>query len=319
MIEHEPLSSDLTYGAIVRGITLEKLGSEDNRRHLRQLWYRHGLLVFRDNAVTNELHLELSKVFGELEGHFLKDRIVAGHPELVSFSSDPHKDMTMEVDGRVLVGYIPWHTDFRWMAHPNHGGILRVHEQPVAGGDTGFACMIDAYNRLTDALKARVEGLEAVHKMQTDDRMFKYYTHEKLRIVKDGSSFEAVRARSPTDFPAVAHPLVRTQPETNRKMLYFTPHNAVTILGLETEKAEELLRELASIATDPTFAYYHHWEPDDLVLWDNLRMQHAAMGVPLGEGREVRRTTISAPFPTGRTLESGGWKWEDNRPETQET
>jgi taurine dioxygenase len=317
MIEYEQLSRELTFGAIVRGITLEKLKGEENRRRLRELWYQHGLLVFRDNPVTNELHLELSRVFGQLEGHFLKDRIVEGHPELVSFSSDPQKDMTMEVDGKVLVGYIPWHTDFRWMAHPNHGGILRVHQQAVTGGDTGFACMIDAYRRLSDTLRAKVENLEAVHKMQTDERMFKYYTHEKLRIVKDGSSFEAVRARPASDFPAVAHPLVRTQPETNRRMLYFTPHNAVTILGLESSEADSLLRQLSLVATDSAFVYHHRWRPDDMVLWDNLRMQHAAMGVPPGEDREVRRTTISAPFPTGRTLEAGGWKWEDNRPEAR--
>lgn len=313
MIEHEKLSPDLSYGCVIRGINLDDLASEDNRQQLRDLWYQHGLIIFRDTDVTNELHVELSRVFGRLEGHFQKDRLVDGHPDLVAFGSDPIKEQTIEVDGKVLIGYIPWHTDFRWMDHPNHGGILRVHKLPNHGGATGFTCMIDAYNRLPEALKERIEGLEAVCKMMPDGRMIAHYKRQTLKVINDGTSMEALQARPSTDFPAVAHPLVRVQPETGRKMLYFTPHNAVSILGLEPAESEALIEELSWIATDPAAAYFHQWKADDMVLWDNLRMMHTASGVAPGEEREVRRTTIAAPTKTGRTLEEGGWKWEDNR------
>lgn len=314
MIAFERLSPDLSFGAVIRGISLDQIADEANREALRRLWYEHGLLVFRDNDVTNELHLELSKVFGNLEGHFQKDRLVEGHPELVAFSSDPEHEATMEVNGKLLVGYLPWHTDFGWHPHPNHGGILRVHKLPTVGGETGFSCMIDAYDRLPDALKSRLENLELVVKMMPDERMYKYFTRETPVTVKNGTALEALRARPAEDFPAVAHPLVRVQPETGRKMLYFTPFNAVGILGLPEEESDALLRELSWISTDPAHAYFHEWKPDDMVLWDNLRMKHAAAGVPVGENREVRRTTISSPHPTGRRLEEGGWKWESNRP-----
>ena len=178
---------------------------------------------------------------------------------------------------------------------------------------TGFTCMIDAYNRLPDELKTKIDGLEAVCKMMPDERMIRLYKRQTLKVVNDGTSMELLRQRPQTDFPAVAHPLVRVQPETGRKMLYFTPHNAVTILGLPEDEAEALLAELSWICTDPAFAYYHKWKADDLVLWDNLRMMHTASGVAPGEEREVRRTTIAAPAPTGRKLEEGGWKWEENR------
>ncbi|AIT82134.1 TauD/TfdA dioxygenase family protein [Novosphingobium pentaromativorans] len=317
MIAFERLSDELSYGAVIRGITLDDIASEENREQLRKLWFEYGLLLFRDTDVTDELHVELSRVFGRLEGHFLKDRIVDGHPELVAFGSDPVKEQTIDVGGRVLIGYIPWHTDFRWMAHPNHGGILRVHKLPKKGGATGFTCMIDAYNRLDDNLKKRIEGLEAVCKMIPDERMIRFFKREKLTVLNEGTSMEALQARPATDFPAVAHPLVRVQPETGRKMLYFTPHNAVSILGLEPDESDALIEELSWVITDPAYAYYHDWKVDDLVLWDNLRMLHTASGVEPGEEREVRRTTIAAPEPTGRTLEEGGWKWEDNRFDSQ--
>ena len=44
MIAFEKLSPDLSYGAVIRGITLEDLESEENRQQLRDLWYQHGLL-----------------------------------------------------------------------------------------------------------------------------------------------------------------------------------------------------------------------------------------------------------------------------------
>ena len=91
MLAFEKLSPDLSYGAVIRGITLKDLESEDNRQQLRDLWYQHGLLIFRDLNISSELHVELSRVFGKLEGHFQKDRLVPGHPELVAFSADQEK------------------------------------------------------------------------------------------------------------------------------------------------------------------------------------------------------------------------------------
>jgi len=313
MLAFEKLSPDLPYGVIIRGITLQDLDTEDNRKQLRDLWYQHGLLVFKDLNVTSELHVELSRVFGRLEGHFQKDRLVPGHPELVAFSADEEKEQTIKVNGEVLVGYIPWHTDFRWMTHPNHGGILSVHKRPTAGGKTGFTDMIANYERLSEETKQRIEGLEYVCKMMPDERMTRLFTRDKLEIVNNGTSMELLQNRPASDFPAVAHPVVRVQPETGRKMLYFHPHNAVTILGLDEDEAQALMAELTNVATDPEFAYFHEWMGDDLVLWDNLRMLHTASGVAPGVEREVRRTTIAAPEPTGRQLEEGGWKWEENR------
>ena len=314
MVTAEKLSADLSYGAVIRNITLDQLRDEENRRELRAHWRQHGVLVCAETDITNELHVELSKVFGDLEGHFQKDRYVDGHPELVAFSSDPEKESTVDVDGQPLVGYIPWHTDFRWSAHPNHGGILRVHKQPAKGGTTGFACMIEAYDRLPEALKRRIDGLEAVCQMGTDDaHMYKYYRRKRLRTLIEGSTLANVRKRPASDFVPVAHPLVRVQPETGRKMLYFTPHMAAGIVGMEPAEAEELLYTLADHITDEDFTYHHAWRKGDMVLWDNLRMLHQADGVPPGEEREVWRTTISAPAPTGRNLAEGGWSWEAQR------
>lgn len=314
MVVTEKLSPTLNFGAVIRNITMDQIHDEPTRQQLRKLWDDRGLLVFRDTQVTPELHLALSRVFGSLEGHFQKDRYVEGHQELVWFSSDPVKESTLEVDGKLLIGWQPWHQDFRWAAHPNRGGLLREVKKPKVGGQTGFLCMIDAYNRLPESMKARLEGLEIVTQMLFDDHMQQFYRREKARTIKVGTTAENMRLRPKSDYVPVAHPLIRVQPETGRKMLYLAPQNVVGILGMDQAESDQLILELVDFITDPAYAYYHHWETTDLVLWDNLRMLHCATGVPPGETREVWRTTISSPYATGRNLAAGGWNWAENRP-----
>jgi taurine dioxygenase len=309
MLDSSPLSPSLPFGRLVQGLTLDRLKDEAVRVELRQLWFHHGLVIFPNGESTVELQVRLSEVFGPLVRHFQEDRIVDGHPELVGFAADPAKDTTVEIDGRVVVGFIPWHGDSRWMAEPNHGGILRVHRLPRQGGETGFIDLIDAYDRLSDALKQRIEGREAIVEYDADPAVIYRYQPHRIHVVDPGSALEEVRHRR--DFPPIVQPLVYVQPETGRKVLGFTPLPRQQVIGMAPEESAALLAELAVHVTDERHAYFHDWQADDLVLWDNLRMLHQACGVPLGEEREVWRTTIAAPYPLARKLEAGGFSWKN--------
>ena len=112
------------------------------------------------------------------------------------------------------------------------------------------------------------------------------------------------------DFPPIVQPLVYLQPETGRKVLGFTPLPRQRVIGLEPADSDALLARLAEHTIDERFAYFHTWQADDLVLWDNLRILHQACGVPPGEEREVWRTTFAASYPLARKLEEGGFAWK---------
>ncbi|WP_254705821.1 TauD/TfdA dioxygenase family protein [Streptomyces vilmorinianum] len=56
-----------------------------------------------------------------------------------------------------------WHSDHSFMAAPALGSVLRAVEVPSAGGDTMWADMSAAYDNLTESMKARIDGLTAVH------------------------------------------------------------------------------------------------------------------------------------------------------------
>ena len=98
--------------------------------------------------------------------------------------------------------------------------------------------------------------------------------------------------------PPVPQALVRVNPSTGRKAFYVGSH-ACEIVGMPTDEARALLRELLVIATQPDLVYTHRWRPGDLVMWDNRAVLHR--GRPWDESRYRRvmhRTTVAGDGPT---------------------
>jgi taurine dioxygenase len=308
MLDTAPLSPDLAFGSMVRGLTLAQLDDEATREELRKLWFDRGLIVFRGGDASVDFQIELSKVFGPLVRHQQADRLVEGRPELLWLRSDATNAITADIDGKRVFGLLPWHGDARWLAEPPHGAILRVHRMPSAGGETGFIDLISTYDRLPDHLKHRIEHLEAEVRFSADPKeIFRFQPHE-VHVLDTGSAARDLGAR--TDFPPILQPLVYLQPETGRKVLGFTPMPRQTIVGLSDEDSEALLWALARHTTDERYAYFHSYQQDDLVLWDNLRMLHCGRGVAPGDEREIWRTTIApADYPIARAM-GEGFTWE---------
>jgi alpha-ketoglutarate-dependent 2,4-dichlorophenoxyacetate dioxygenase len=92
------------------------------------------------------------------------------------------------------------------------------------------------------------------------------------------------------------HPLVRTNPRTQRRALYIASH-ASRIIDWPIPEGRLLLRDLIEHATQPQFVYRHAWQVGDLVIWDNLATMHRARAFDdTMHRRELRRvTTLDIP------------------------
>ena len=275
----EPLASGNTDGVIVRGITEAVLKEPGVAQALRKLWIERGLIVFKTEPSTS-LHVALSAVFGELEHHPVKALRNEGQPELITLAAKPGDSATYVWQGETRASWIPWHTDLIYTPRLNHGGILRGLVIPQKGGITGFMDKIKLYEALPDDLKTKIEGLEVVYKMHFDKRI----------------------ASEDIDFPPVVHPLVYTQIETGRKLLNLSPLFAEYILGLPADDSDALLKTLSRHVLKQEFAYFHDWALEDMVLWDNWRMLHAACGIDPNAERTMQRTTIAGDYAQGRLL-----------------
>ena len=289
------LPSGNTKGLLIEGITLADLDSPDLRAELVDLWLQGGLLVFRGDNNT-ALHVELSKVFGDLEQHPVKEFRVENFPDLIEISYRPGVDTIVDVDGTELGAWIPWHTDLIYRDRVNRGGMLRCIVAPEAGGRTGFIDKALTWDTLPEDLKERIAGRNVVYKMGMRFDRHRFAYPGQLNILKINSRMQSMIDREDIDFPPSVHPAVFVHPQSGKTILNVSPMFATRIEGMDEAESEKVLRRVANHIFREDFAYFHEWSVNDMVLWDNWRMFHRATGVEPHCHRTMQRTTIAGDY-----------------------
>jgi|GEM_PF-77379 len=295
------------FGAEIIGLDLEQPIAEHTASALRTQWVESGILLFRGAATSAEAHLRLSRCFGELRPSATAKLNLEGNPYLMGLritpgdkSSDTY--VAYEVDSQVRTGWLGWHWDQSFTAEIVRGGVLRMLEPPAKDGRTGFIDAIAAWERLPADLQRRLDGLEVVYHFCGKMEDNRYGFPEDLRVVECSPKRNAASDQYLRDFPPVVHPLVITQTETGRRILKFSPMHARYILGMDAAQSDALLRELVGYLVDERYAYFHTWQADDVIVWDNWRVIHSATGVPLDVARHAQRTTLVGDYKLGRFL-----------------
>lgn len=146
-----PLQGDLDFGVRISGVTQQALEDEDIRQELRDVFENRGLIVFEGIEPSGRMQVALSNVFGSLKEHpvpSLKRVDQDTVPGVIDMRYDPEKSGVYEVDGKVLVQWLPWHFDHCYNNALNRAGVLRAAAIPPEGGLTLFADGIQLYNAL---------------------------------------------------------------------------------------------------------------------------------------------------------------------------
>ena len=302
LLDIAPLGEGVPFGAKVSGLTRAQLQDEAVRRALVDLWIDRGVILFRGGEATSEMHVELSRCFGEIEPHPFPESSEPGFPDLVKIKYYPDDGTYYDVGGEERGGWLPWHSDLIYTDRINRGGILRPVQLPQSLGMTGFIDQIGAWERLPAALKQQIEGLHIVYSVDMDFSRQLFAHDGNLRCIRMAKSGTAIARRMWT-YPRVVHPMVFTQAETGRKVLNVSPGFAEGILELGGPDGDALLREVIAHCTDPATAWFHDWRDGDMVLWDNWRVLHCATGVPPDQTRVMQRTTIRGDYALGRKLD----------------
>lgn len=263
-------------GAVVEGVSLADPVDDGLFEELNRALLEWKVLIFRGQELEPEQHAAFAAHWGPLEHHPFYDRITGQDEEEAA-------EVVRFEKGADVVGFENlWHSDVSWRLEPSLGSVLRAIEVPPVGGDTLWADMAAAYDRLTDEMKERLDGLVAVHD---------WYTNFGLAMDP------AERERLRPDFPAVEHPVVRTHPATGRRTLYvnraFTQH----IVGLDPAESEELLEFLYGQAAFPEYQCRHQWAVGDVAFWDNRATQHYACSDYWPQRRVMERITIIGDRP----------------------
>ena len=96
------------------------------------------------------------------------------------------------------------------------------------------------------------------------------------------------------------HPVVFTHPRTQERLLLVSDDHTDLIEGLPPDESLELLELLCDHIRKPAHCYEHHWQLDDVIVWDNIALQHARGENKLENGaRTLRRLVLdSRPLTT---------------------
>ncbi len=301
-ITRTPLAPSI--GLEIGGVDLEKPFDEATKKEVLDAWIQAGVVLFR-NCRSDEAHMRLSSLFGEMQAAATGDLNDERNPFMMKLEYDPSiakKKGIYIVDGVQRAGWLGWHWDQAFMPQIVRGAALRMVEPSERNGETGFIDAIGAYDRLSEDLKRRIEGLEVVYEFTGAQERNRFgFPDVQLPPGRDitGTPSDPNRFK----FPAAVHPLVITQRETGRKVLKLSPMHAKYILGMDRAESDALLEELANHLVNPEYAHFHQWTKDDIVVWDNWRVIHSAKGIPVDCVRRARRTTIAGDYKVGRYLD----------------
>lgn len=294
----------LAIAAEVHGLDISRIHDVETRASLYKDWMEHGVLIFRDMPVTNSEHLKVSRIFGELEMHPLPEIRNAEEPLLMDLGGKKATRAFVYDGNKLRVDRIAWHRDTAYTVEIAKGAMLRVVERPAEGGHTDFCDTAKAYDALSPEKKARIDGLEFKATLVLDQMLMRLgttwkslrpATEEECPGSKHNVPLEALQR-----YPSVVHPLVITHPESGRRCIYVSPTYLDEILGLEKAESDALLEQIVNHTISPRFCYRHHWRENDLVLWDNRRMMHAATGYDPQYRRKGLRTTLAGSLKSGR-------------------
>lgn len=268
--------------ARVTGVDLRKPLDETVIRAIEQAIWTYAVLVFPDQALSVDEQVAFGQHFGSLDTG-LQEKLLG--KVQTRLGSDAVSDISnVSADGSVAdrrhkqammnVGNQFWHTDSSYEHHPFRYSILAAQCAVSWGGDTEFADLRAAW----DELDARTREYIA-------DRTGVFFSHNTRRWLGIDDTAEDLAA-----YPPVRWPLIRTHPETGRKVLWIDS-KVCEISGLSVPEGRALAHELLEHIGQRERVYAHSWAAGDVVMWDNRSVLHRGRRFDMAERREMRRVS----------------------------
>ncbi len=273
------------FAAEIHGAGMTEVAAGDDvYTEVRAAFEEHSVLVFRNQSITDELQIAFSQKFGPLETAKAASR---GEGTPFSILTNVEPDGTLVTPGhkeelRARANQL-WHTDSCFKIPPALTSILSGRTVATSGGETEFVSMRLAWERLPATTRQKLDNAYAWHD----------YAHSRGKIAAHLAS-----ARERTTMPPVSWRMRWRNPANGRDALYIASHTC-GIEGMEQTSALELIDKLITFATQPEHIYQHHWQPGDVIMWDNRATMHRGRPWPADQPRYMIRTTVSATSADG--------------------
>ncbi|BAY96250.1 taurine catabolism dioxygenase TauD/TfdA [Tolypothrix tenuis PCC 7101] len=272
---------DAPLGAVVIGLDASQAIAPEIILQLKQALRDRHILIFKNQQLTDEQFLNFAFYFGSL---FIPPQDI---PVLASETgATPVIIPVSNVDGGYTgTGELAFHADHHWTPYPSSGSLLYALEVPSQGGETSWLNLNLAYETLDEFTKKRIADLQLI-------------TYNPfLRDRNAPRSNYRLDKSIPLISPVYPHPLVRTHPESGKKILYLDYATEVEVVGLEPQEGAELISQLRQHLNHPQFYYQHKWSVGDIVYWDNQATLHHRTPFDPSERRVLKRVSLAGSRP----------------------
>ena len=270
------------FGARITGPSLARPLDAETVAEIRHAFARHAVVYFPDQPMDIMALERFTLQFGDF-GHDPYIAPVEGHDHVLEVRREP--------DEKAAVFGASWHSDWSFQARPPAATLLYGETVPPEGGDTLFADGRAAWEALSEAMRAMLAPLRAVHSARRaygpSGAFAKETAERSMKILV-----------SPGAEETFVHPLVRTHPVSGRKALFVNPVYTVGVEGMTAAESAAILRFLFEHMLGEAFVWRHRWAPNMLAMWDNRCTMHKAEGGYDGSLRVMRRTTLAGETPS---------------------
>ena len=247
-------------GAEIRNVDLHSPLSEAQAADLRWILARYAVIFFTGQTIGPKEHVALANSFGRIKmpnSYLDPSAFVEGFPEVATFSTDNNYAYQTDV----------WHADVTSLAEPTRYTVVQLQVLPDYGGDTLWASNFEAYDRLSEPMKAMLDPMTVRHQHP--------HVAERQSV----------------------HPLVIAHPLTGRKALFVNNNYAKRILELTEGESNALLAYLAQHGTQPELICRWRWTQGDVAIWENHYVQHYAIYDYGAKARKIHRIEVDPEAP----------------------
>jgi len=266
-----PLTDD--FGVEVSDIDLREPISDDQARELHRLFSENHLLVVRGQDLDEHQQVDFAGTVGTPR----KNRDGTSHAWISNAREDG-----LAGGARLL-----FHSDAAFKSTPVAGISLYGVELDDESSPTVFASSVDAWDRLDDDLRATVADLEVEHVIDLHSDDF----HRTRSSEIDWETADSARYRRAT------HPLGLYDAASDRTCLFVNEQQSSHVIGMEEKASDELFARLFEVLYDESRMYTHQWQIGDLIVWNNVALQH---GRPAQQrnasARTLRRVVLTETF-----------------------
>ena len=275
------MNVDLVSGALgaeVINFDLNYLNNK-NFEEINNLLLEHKVVFFRNQSLTLEKFIEIASMFGPVEEHaYVKG--IEKYPQITRIIKAAN-EKNQWGEG--------WHSDVSYDLTPSKVIMLKSLKIPPIGGDTVFSNMELALETLDEDIKKIIQNKKAIHTSNGS----KFFVENYSKMESNGKIGEQYSNE---------HPIIRTHPETGKKILYVNPTYTKKIVGLPDDESSDLLNYIFKHQERLDLSCRFKWTENAIAILDNRSTQHYAIadfysGRGLGHERVMDRISIVGDKP----------------------